>query len=56
MCKKATCDTCKKATWWGCGKHVPSVLDGVPDAERCVCEPRVEREGKMYPPMGARAD
>lgn len=27
-----------KATWSGCGAHVPSVMDGIPEKERCsVC-------------------
>ncbi|OAQ98880.1 hypothetical protein LLEC1_05938 [Akanthomyces lecanii] len=51
MCKKAVCDTCKKSTWWGCGSHVPMVMDAIPEAERCGCDPRVERDGKQYPPM-----
>ncbi|KAH6606539.1 hypothetical protein Trco_005692, partial [Trichoderma cornu-damae] len=40
-----------KATWWGCGKHIPTVLDSIPEEEWCACEPRVERDGKEYPPM-----
>ncbi|CAI6095665.1 unnamed protein product [Clonostachys chloroleuca] len=51
MCKKANCDTCKKATWWGCGSHVPMVMDTIPEEERCTCEPKVEKGGKEYPPM-----
>lgn len=27
-------------------------MDPVPDEERCVCEPKIERSGKKYPPMG----
>ncbi|TKA74549.1 hypothetical protein B0A55_04440 [Friedmanniomyces simplex] len=56
MCKKSTCSTCKKATWWGCGNHVPSVLDQVPEGDRCACEPKVEKEGKMYPPKGPQPE
>lgn len=71
MCKKATCDICRKptliqtrllktsltlivkdkSTWWGCGSHVATVMDSVPEDQRCSCEPQVERGGKMYPPM-----
>lgn len=30
----------EKATWFGCGQHVPSVMDNVPTEERCsVCLP-----------------
>ncbi|GAB7360842.1 hypothetical protein MBLNU230_g0828t1 [Neophaeotheca triangularis] len=52
MCHKAVCSTCQKTTWFGCGAHVPQVLDAVPEPERCDCEPRVEKSGKQYPPMG----
>ncbi|KAF2088611.1 hypothetical protein K490DRAFT_39775 [Saccharata proteae CBS 121410] len=55
MCKKATCDTCNKSTWWGCGNHIPSVMDPIPAPDRCGCEPRVERDGKSYPPKGRMA-
>jgi len=30
MCQRATCRTCKKATYRGCGHHVEQVLAGVP--------------------------
>lgn len=42
-----------KATWWGCGSHIPAVLDSVPESERCTCTPKVERDGKEYPPKGS---
>jgi hypothetical protein len=41
----------EKKTWVGCGYHIPSVLDRVPEEQWCTCEPRVERDGKSYPPM-----
>lgn len=40
----------EKTTWWGCGNHIPAVLDSVPESERCTCTPKVERDGKEYPP------
>jgi len=46
----------EKATWWGCGNHVPSVLDQIPEGDRCACEPKVEKEGKMYPPKGPQPE
>ncbi|KAK2623927.1 hypothetical protein QTJ16_006561 [Diplocarpon rosae] len=52
MCMKTTCAKCQKTTWFGCGLHIPSVLDGVAEEERCSCEPKVERDGKQYPPKG----
>jgi len=45
-----------KKSWWGCGNHIPSVLDSVAEAERCTCEPKVEKEGKTYPPKAEKAD
>jgi hypothetical protein len=38
MCRPATCRSCGKATYSGCGKHVDQVLRGVPDDERCHCD------------------
>merc|ERR1712193_528279 len=55
MCKKATCDTCQKTTWRGCGNHIPTVMDSIPEEERCVCEPKVEVDGKKYPPKAKRS-
>ena len=31
-------------------------MDPIPEAKWCTCEPRVEKEGKLYPPMAAKAD
>ncbi|KAK4137091.1 hypothetical protein BT67DRAFT_374337 [Trichocladium antarcticum] len=53
MCHKATCSTCRKATWTGCGGHIPSVLDNIPKEQWCTCEPKVEKGGQQYPPMGS---
>ncbi|ORY07514.1 hypothetical protein BCR34DRAFT_489429 [Clohesyomyces aquaticus] len=52
MCHQATCSTCHKVTWWGCGNHVPSVMDSVPHEKWCTCEPKVEKGGKEFPPKG----
>ena len=41
MCRAATCKRCGKATWAGCGNHVDSVMAGVPQAQRCSCDPGV---------------
>ena len=35
MCRPATCTTCGKTTWAGCGNHVDQVMAGVPQAQRC---------------------
>lgn len=50
MCLKTSCDKCQKTTWYGCGQHVPSVMDKIPHEHWCVCEPKVEKHGKHYPP------
>ncbi|KAJ5498250.1 hypothetical protein PEX1_028620 [Penicillium expansum] len=55
MCMKATCSTCNKVTWWGCGSHIPSVMDSIPEGEWCSCAPQVDKDGKKYPPKAAKA-
>ena len=40
MCQRATCRSCGKATYSGCGRHVEQVLAGVPAAQRCDCASR----------------
>ena len=35
MCRPATCRTCGKTTWAGCGQHVDQVMRGVPARDRC---------------------
>jgi hypothetical protein len=40
-----------KTTWRGCGSHVPSVFANIPEDQWCTCEPKVEKEGKQYPPQ-----
>lgn len=35
MCHQATCKTCGKVTWRGCGMHVDQVMRGVPASQRC---------------------
>ena len=36
MCRAATCRTCGKTTWAGCGQHVAQGLAGVPRDKRCA--------------------
>lgn len=38
MCRPATCPTCQKTTWAGCGQHVDAVMTHVPTARRCTCK------------------
>lgn len=39
-----------KTSWFGCGMHVPAVMDTIPAEEWCTCEPKVAKGGKDYPP------
>lgn len=41
MCRPATCRTCHKATYKGCGQHVEQVLKSVPKNQRCTCSVNV---------------
>jgi len=45
MCRPATCRTCGKATYKGCGQHVEQVLQGVPKNQRCSCASDVRSTG-----------
>lgn len=40
-----------KQAWFGCGSHLASVFANVPEDEWCICEPKVEKDGKKYPPQ-----
>ena len=40
-----------KSSWFGCGLHVPMVMDKIPEESWCICGPKVEKEGMQYPPM-----
>ena len=35
MCRAASCKTCGKTTWAGCGQHVAQVKAGVPAKDWC---------------------
>ncbi|GAA4745619.1 hypothetical protein MUG78_01205 [Gordonia alkaliphila] len=52
MCQQATCKTCGKVTWRGCGQHVDQVMRGVPASKRC---PGHEKQpGRLAKMFGAR--
>ncbi len=38
MCSPATCRTCNKVTFSGCGQHVAQVMQSVPRNQRCSCD------------------
>lgn len=48
MCQQATCKTCGKVTWRGCGQHVDQVMKRVPVAQRCSCTPSTETEPRGF--------
>lgn len=45
MCSPATCRSCGKASFTGCGMHVEQVLGGVPADQRCSCGSGTKRRG-----------
>jgi hypothetical protein len=54
MCRPATCRTCGKATYSGCGEHVEKVLRDVPASERCRCDSRPARTGSTEARPGTK--
>jgi len=58
LCKPLTIIT-DKATWVGCGQHIPMVMDSVSESDWCTCNPKTVVGGKEYPPkmgQGKRSD
>ena len=52
----ANTNSTERASWWGCGKHIPDVMNRVPKDKWCTCEPTLWRGGTGYPPMAPKAD
>ena len=52
MCSPATCRTCGKTTWSGCGRHIDQVMSRVPDAQQCTCSPAAKTTGRAARPSG----
>ncbi|ORY69983.1 uncharacterized protein BCR38DRAFT_420623 [Pseudomassariella vexata] len=50
MCYNATCPTCSKQSWRGCGSHIPSALSDYTEDQWCICKPQTMVNGKAYPP------
>ncbi|ORY63691.1 hypothetical protein BCR35DRAFT_308857 [Leucosporidium creatinivorum] len=40
MCVPTYCSNpyCARTTWWGCGLHIPSVMDRLALKDQCDCE------------------
>jgi hypothetical protein len=45
VCYPATCKTCGKTTWAGCGQHVADVKRSVPAAQWCPGHPDAPKSG-----------
>jgi hypothetical protein len=48
MCRPATCRTCSKTTWAGCGQHVDQVMRNVPAPRRCDCTANQRSTGGFF--------
>jgi hypothetical protein len=48
MCQRATCPTCDRPTFAGCGMHVEQVLADVPTAQRCQCGASAPAGGSLF--------
>lgn len=48
MCRPATCRTCSKTTWAGCGQHANQVLRNVPASRRCDCDASQRSTGGFF--------
>ncbi|MDO4685964.1 MAG: hypothetical protein Q4A92_05395 [Corynebacterium sp.] len=46
MCRAATCPTCNKTTWTGCGRHIDQVMATVPESQRCHHKPTSNAEAR----------
>jgi hypothetical protein len=48
MCYQSECRKCSKTTWQGCGRHVASVYNQIPEGQHCMCKdwPGVSTEKK----------
>lgn len=44
----------EKTTWWGCGQHIPRVMDSVPQSDWCTCNPKTTVNSKEYPPKNGK--
>lgn len=50
MCRQIVCNTCKKITWAGCGKHIDAVFKNVPVENRCKCRENKESKTPVCAP------
>ncbi|KAK2768915.1 hypothetical protein FQN53_006209 [Emmonsiellopsis sp. PD_33] len=56
MCRPSTCGVCSKKTWFGCGLHIPRVMDEIPKDEWCTCAPKKKVGEVEYPPRVGEAE
>jgi hypothetical protein len=52
MCRRITCEQCRKPSYAGCGAHIEQVLGDVPRAERCRCreQPTPAKDSQVKAP------
>jgi len=57
MCSYATCRSCGKPTYSGCGAHIEQVLGHVPREARCRCREMkaADRQGATGTPSWLRS-
>ncbi len=48
MCSPATCPTCRKTTWAGCGMHVDQVMRHVRPEDQCTCRASAPSAGGSF--------
>ncbi len=49
MCSPATCPSCNKITWRGCGMHVDAVMVNVTPENRCECSVQPAQPAAWFP-------
>lgn len=47
MCLPASCETCSKITWKGCGRHIEAVQKQVEPANWCTCADEDRKPGAI---------
>lgn len=51
MCRPSECNKCGRASWIGCGQHIPTAMNSTPKDQWCTCKhPEDSNTSKEYPP------
>ncbi len=56
MCQRATCPSCGKPTYRGCGMHIEQVLGDVLPADRCRCAAAAKENRTAKGALGGMVD